>query len=64
MKPSRVPVELDGLCDLGHNAGLSGTCRRQDQERAGEMIENGYLLLVEIAHGIGEMRVSGRLETR
>ena len=42
---------------VGHEAGFSGACRCQNQERAIEMTEDGCPLLVGIAHGIGVMLV-------
>ncbi len=54
----------DGGEAVGHDPGLSGACGCQDQERAIEMTEDGCLLLVGIAHGIGEMLVCQRIESR
>jgi hypothetical protein len=49
---------------VGHEPGFPGARRGQYQERAIEMTEDGCLLLVWIAHGIGVMRVSERIESR
>jgi len=49
---------------VGHEPGFSGASRGQYQERAIEMAEDGCLLLVWIAHGIGEMLVSEQIEAR
>jgi len=49
---------------VGHEPGFSGARRGQYQERAIEMAEDGYLLLVGIAHGIGVMLVSERIDAR
>jgi len=53
------------LCDhggetVGHEPGFPGARRGQYQERAIKMAEDGCLLWVGVAHGIGEMLVSER----
>jgi len=49
---------------VGHEPGFSGARRGQYQERAIEMAEDGGLLSVGIAHCIGVIRVSERIEAR
>ena len=49
---------------VGHEPGFPGARRGQYQERAIEMAEDGCLLWVGIAHGIGVMLVSERIEAR
>jgi len=49
---------------VGHEPGFPGACRGQYQERAIEMAEDGCLLWVGVAHGIGVMLVSERIEAR
>lgn len=49
---------------VGHDAGFSGSGRSQDQEHAMKMAEDGCLLLVGIAHGIGMMLVCERVDAR
>ena len=48
----------DGGEAVGHEPGFPGACRGQYLERAIKMAEDGCLLWVGIAHGIGVMRVS------
>jgi hypothetical protein len=45
---------------VGHEPGFPGASRGQYQERAIEMAEDGCLLWVGIAHGIGVMLVGER----
>jgi len=61
---ARLPHSLITGEAVGHEPGFPGACRCQYQERAIEMAEDGCLLWVGIAHGIGVMLVSERIEAR